>query len=47
MPNDTSQSNYVPLKGILPQDKDRLLATLDDTLARGRSALRPEMWRAL
>ncbi|MCP4525461.1 MAG: radical SAM protein [Aestuariibacter sp.] len=40
-------SNYVPLKGTLPQDKGRLLATLDDALARGRSALRPEAWRAL
>jgi coproporphyrinogen III oxidase-like Fe-S oxidoreductase len=40
-------SNYVPLKGTLPQDKERLLATLDDALARGRAALRPEAWRAL
>jgi len=37
----------VPLKGTLPQDKGRLLATLDEALAQGRSALRPEAWRAL
>ncbi len=42
-----SQSNYVPLAGTLPQDKARLLAALDEALARGRSALRTEMWRAL
>jgi radical SAM superfamily enzyme YgiQ (UPF0313 family) len=40
-------SNYLPLAGTLPKDKSRLLATLDAALARGRSALRPESWRAL
>ncbi|MEA3339015.1 MAG: radical SAM protein [Chloroflexota bacterium] len=40
-------SNYLPLAGTLPQDKARLLATLDNALARGKSALRPEGWRAL
>jgi len=40
-------SNYLPLAGTLPQDKARLLATLDEALAQGRSALRPEAWRAL
>lgn len=40
-------SNYVPLAGTLPKDKPRLLATLEAALARGRSALRPESWRAL
>ena len=40
-------SNYLPLAGTLPQDKARLLATLDEALALGRSALRPEAWRAL
>jgi radical SAM superfamily enzyme YgiQ (UPF0313 family) len=40
-------SNYLPLAGTLPQDKERLLATLDEALAQGRSALRPEGWRAL
>jgi radical SAM superfamily enzyme YgiQ (UPF0313 family) len=40
-------SNYLPLAGTLPQDKDRLLATLDKALSQGKSALRPEYWRAL
>lgn len=40
-------SNYLPLAGTLPQDKERLLATLDAALEQGRSALRPEFWRAL
>lgn len=40
-------SNYLPLAGTLPQDKARMLATLDEALVRGRSVLRPEAWRAL
>jgi len=40
-------SNYLPLAGTLPQDKARLLATLDAALSQGRSVLRPEAWRAL
>jgi len=43
-------SNYLPLAGTLPQDKERLLATLDRALvhlARGESAPRPEYLRAL
>jgi radical SAM superfamily enzyme YgiQ (UPF0313 family) len=40
-------SNYLPLAGTLPQDKVRLLATLDAALSQGRSSLRPESWRAL
>ena len=40
-------SNYLPLAGKLSRDKSRLLATLDQALARGRSALRPEWRRAL
>ncbi len=40
-------SNYLPLKGTLPQDKERLLQTLDTTLAKGKDALRPEAWRGL
>ncbi len=40
-------SNYLPLAGTLPQDRARLLETLDAALAQGRSVLRPEAWRAL
>jgi radical SAM superfamily enzyme YgiQ (UPF0313 family) len=40
-------SNYLPLSGTLSRDKERLLATLDEALMQGRSALRPEYWRAL
>lgn len=40
-------SNYVPLAGTLPKDKERLVATLDAALRRGRAALRPEAWRGL
>ena len=40
-------SNYLPLAGTLPKDKQRLLDTLDAALERGRSVLRPEGWRAL
>jgi radical SAM superfamily enzyme YgiQ (UPF0313 family) len=40
-------SNYLPLAGTLPQDKERLLATLDRALAQGKSVLRPEYLRAL
>lgn len=40
-------SNYLPLAGTLSRDKARLLATLDEALTQGRSALRPEAWRAL
>jgi radical SAM superfamily enzyme YgiQ (UPF0313 family) len=40
-------SNYLPLAGTLSRDKARLLATIDQALALGRSALRPESWRAL
>jgi radical SAM superfamily enzyme YgiQ (UPF0313 family) len=40
-------SNYLPLAGTLPQDKERLLATLDRALAQGESVLRPESLRAL
>ncbi len=40
-------SNYLPLAGTLPQDKEHLLAMLDAALEQGRSVLRPEFWRAL
>ncbi len=40
-------SNYLPLAGTLPQDKERLLVTIDRALAEGESVLRPEFLRAL
>jgi radical SAM superfamily enzyme YgiQ (UPF0313 family) len=40
-------SNYLPLAGTLSRDKVELLAAIDEALALGRSALRPEAWRAL
>jgi radical SAM superfamily enzyme YgiQ (UPF0313 family) len=40
-------SNYLPLAGTLPQDRERLLSTIDRALAEGQSVLRPEYLRAL
>jgi hypothetical protein len=40
-------SNYLPLAGTLPKDKQRLLDTLDAALDAGRPALRPEYRRGL
>ena len=40
-------SNYLPLAGTLSRDKAELLAAIDGAVAQGRSALRPEAWRAL
>jgi radical SAM superfamily enzyme YgiQ (UPF0313 family) len=37
-------SNYLPLEGRFPADKEELLGTLDDALA-GRRPIRPEEWR--
>jgi len=41
-------SNYLPVKGDLPRDKERLLAMIDHVLATGDdSCLKPEWMRAL
>ena len=40
-------SNYVPLAGRLPRDKERLIAAIDQAIELGEPALRPESWRAL
>ena len=41
-------SNYLPVGGRLPRDKQRMLAALDEVLADpGQVALRPEGFRAL
>ena len=40
-------SNYLPPAGSLPQDKERLLETIDVALAQGESILRPEYLRGL
>jgi len=39
-------SNYLPLAGTLPRDRDRIVAVLEDALA-GRIPLRPESARGL
>ncbi len=41
-------SNYLPLRGTLPRDKQPMLALLDDVIARGdERRLKPERLRAL
>jgi radical SAM superfamily enzyme len=40
-------SNYLPLRGTLPEDKEHLIGVLDTALARGRDTFRPEAWRGL
>ena len=40
-------SNYLPLAGRLPNDKERLLKVIDQALAEGESRLRPEFLRGL
>jgi len=39
-------SNYLPLRGTLPQDKDKLLKTIQGAI-NDPSRLRPESMRAL
>ena len=44
----THASNYLPIHGRFPQDKDRVVATLDMAIATGdESILRPEWMRGL
>jgi hypothetical protein len=41
-------SNYLPLRGTLPDDKAALLEGLDRVIDQGNKArLKPESWRAL
>ncbi len=41
-------SNYLPLRGTLPEDKQVLLDGLDQVIEKGsRARLKPESWRAL
>jgi radical SAM superfamily enzyme YgiQ (UPF0313 family) len=38
-------SNYVPIKGTLPEDREKMISDIDEALKKSR--FRPEGWRAL
>lgn len=40
-------SNYLPLKAVLPEEKGRLIAVIDEAMAHPEEALRPEWMRGL
>src|SRR4030042_2171818 len=40
-------SNYLPLAGTLPKDKNKLISTIDQFVTKGGSGLRPEWSRGL
>lgn len=40
-------SNYLSLRGTLPENKDYLMNTLEAVLSDGERSLRPEAWRGL
>ena len=40
-------SNYLSLRGTLPEDKNHLLTALETVLGKGEESLRPEAWRGL
>ena len=40
-------SNYLPLAGTLPKDRERLVHTIDEAIRVGEACLRPEFMRGL